>query len=103
MNEIELNEATAPRSVDAPCSALIVSVTHREADELRLAPREVWIDTWQVRLTVGNQSFDVGPKSETEAEAQWAAERLREALYRQNASRRPVNRRGAKIRNGGRG
>jgi hypothetical protein len=60
----------------------VISVTHRKTDELRLRPREVWIDTWQAKLTVGNQSFDVGPKYETEVEAQWMAEQLREALYR---------------------
>ncbi len=83
MKDTIQEKAASPEApAQAPCSALVISVILRKADELRLRPAEVWIDTYRVRLTSGNQSFDVGDKYETEAEAQWMAERLREALYR---------------------
>lgn len=35
---------------------------------------------FQTRLAVGNQSFDVGPRYETEKEAKWFAKQLETAL-----------------------
>lgn len=37
-------------------------------------------DEWQVTLNVGVQHFDVGPRYETEDEAEWMSEQLARAI-----------------------